>query len=46
MKLKVIDDFLKPEDFKTLQTNKMESSDFLWQIGQGVNTPDDGYHGN
>ena len=43
MKLKVIDDFLKPDDHETLRKLMMESPDFLWQFGNGVNTPDDGY---
>ena len=43
MKLKIIDDFLKPKDFDILQNTLLEDSSFQWQFGKGVNTPDDGY---
>ena len=44
MKLKVIDDFLKPDDYEILRKTLMEDSSFQWQFGKGVNTPDDGYY--
>ena len=44
MKLKVIDDFLKPDDYEVLRKMMMEDSSFQWQFAQGVNTPDDGYY--
>ena len=44
MKLKIIDDFLKPKDFDILQNTLLEDSSFQWQFGKGVNTPDDGYY--
>ena len=43
MKLKVFDDFLKPDDHEVLRKMMMEDSSFQWQFGNGVNTPDDGY---
>ena len=43
MKLKVIDDFLKPDDYEVLRQSLMEDSSFQWQFAKGVNTPDDGY---
>ena len=42
--LKIIDDFLKPEDYEVLRKMMMEDSSFQWQFGNGVNTPDDGYY--
>ena len=44
MKLKVIDDFLEPDDYEVLRKLMMEDSSFQWQFGKGVNTPDDGYY--
>ena len=44
MKLKIIDDFLKPDDHEVLRKMMMEDSSFQWQFGKVVNTPDDGYY--
>ena len=43
MKLKVIDDFLKPDDYEVLQND--DGGLFVsMAVCSGVNTPDDGYY--